>query len=105
MTKNEILTLSKTLIYFFRFLKLKKIYSDFFNYVNNYIKERNNETNGNLTMYGRKVDKMIDLLLSLDDYSPQRLISAFPWRNTKEGYAYWSSICDEWGKVFYKIKI
>ncbi len=89
-----------TLIHFFRFLKLKKIYSDFFYYANNHIKERN----GCLEMHDKKIENINDVLIALTIYSPQRLISAFPWSDTKEGFEYWSSICCEWGEIFYRIK-
>ena len=89
-----------TLILLARFLKQKSIYKTFLNYGNEFL----NKNNG-ITFDNNHINNLSDFLLVLVNYQPQRLLSVFPWRATKEGFNYWDDMNNvEWAKIYNNIK-
>ncbi len=83
---------------FFRFLKVKNIYSVFLRNTKAYVTEKNSKYT--YTMYDKTIRTVEDMLLTVYRNNPTRLISTFPWDKTKEGYKYWSDLCNKWGNGY-----
>ena len=88
--------MNKSIIYFIRFLKNEGLYRKF-------VKEYNSEKNYYRgILYGNKsLGEFLKYMRNNHNFS-NIISNSFAWRETKQGYCFWSTVSNKWESVYYR---